>query len=165
MKKAPVFLFFSLLLLSFCSQSQPHNIIKSWAFVRTSIAGTVQTDDNGIPSRGTARDYLIYIETKGTPLPQWETAFLDGLPYTVSTIEITQTPVNLGQLKGQKKSVTISKGEGNQLWQLIITPQQATEREEQASNPASIVLSGRFKNKAFTYRIRNIRELAKRFQP
>jgi hypothetical protein len=151
-------------LLCFCSHAQPYNIIKAQAFFRASTAGNIFVDENGNPrNKGVTKDYLIYIETKGTTLPQWETAYIDGLPYSIRTVEVTTTPVKLGPLKGKKEAVTVNKSPGNRLWQLAFTPQQ-TEMVQTASTQA-ITLSGTFRNKSFNYRITKIQELAKRFNP
>src|SRR5688500_16229537 len=97
MKKTLPILFFSfLLLLAVCCKGQSYNVIKAQAFVRTRTAGNIQTDDTGTPTNnGVTKEYLIYIETKGSTLPLWKTAYINGLPYTVRTAEVTQTPVNL----------------------------------------------------------------------
>lgn len=164
MKKTLSVLLFSLL-LSFCTQAQSYNIIKSQAFFRTSTAGNVQVDENGTPEKAVTKDYLIFIETKGSSQPQWETAYIDGLPYTIRTAEVRQTPLSLGPLKGRKIPVTIHKRKNSQLWQLALTPQQSTEQVSPTANTQTITLSGTFRGKAIRYRITKVRELAKRFNP
>ena len=165
MKKTPPVLFFPLLLLlCFCTKAQSYNIIKSQAFFRTSTAGNIPVAENGKPTdKGITKDYLIYVETKGTLFPQWETAYIDGLPYSIRTVEVTNTPVKLGPLKGQKEPVTVNKRSGNRLWQLALTPQQTEAR--QTARTQTITLSGTFRNKSFNYQITKVQELAKRFNP
>src|SRR6476620_11384525 len=101
MKKIIPLLFFSwLLLIRSYSQAQSYNIIKTQAFFRTSTAGNVPVDENGRPiNKGVTKDYLIYIETKGATHPQWDRVYIDGLPYSVQTVEVANTPVKLGTLK------------------------------------------------------------------
>ena len=165
MKKTPPFLLFPLLLiLCFCTKAQSYNIIKSQAFLRTSTAGNIPVDENTNPTdKGITKNYLIYIETKGTALPQWETAYIDGLPYSIRTVEVTHTPVRLGALKGKKEPATVSKRPGNRLWQLVLTPQQTEAL--QTSHTQTITLSGTFRNKSFNYRVTRVQELSKRFNP
>lgn len=164
MKKIIPLLFFSCLLICSYSQAQSYNIIKAQAFFRTSTAGNVQVDEDGRPvNKGITKDYLIYIETKGPTYPQWDRVYIDGLPYTVQTVEVANTPVKLGTLKGQKTTVTIHKGVNNQLWQLVLTPQN--ESSTNKTKAKAITLSGRFRNKSITYRITKVQELEKRFNP
>jgi hypothetical protein len=160
-----LYLFLScLLLFCFNTQAQSYNIAKTQAFFRTSTAGNVQVDENGRPTnKGITKDYLIYIETKGSIQPKWETAYIDGLPYTIRTVEVQQTPVNLGPLKGQKTDVTIRKGANNQLWQLVLTPQHNAGESIQTAKAKAITLSGTFRNKSINYRITKVQELEKRF--
>jgi len=161
-KTAPVLFFSLLLLICFCTKAQSYNIVKSQAFYRTRTAGNIAVDENGHPvSSGVSTDFLIYIETKGTTLPQWETAYIDGLPYSIRTAEVTSTPVKLGSLKGQNEPITITKGPNTQLWQLLLSPQHTESRQTGKVN--TLTLSGEFRNKKFTYRITRVQELAKRF--
>lgn len=151
-------------LLSFGGQAQSYNIIKVQAFFRTSTAGNIPVDENGnARDKGVTKDYLIYIETKGNTLPQWETAYIDGLPYSIRTVEVTTTPVKLGPLKGKKETVSINKSPHNQLWVLALTPQQAEVM--QTAKTQTIILGGTFRNKSFRYSINKVQELAKRFNP
>ncbi|HYH14147.1 MAG TPA: hypothetical protein VD794_02940 [Flavisolibacter sp.] len=167
MKNTLPILFFSLLLLlGIHCMGQTYNIINAQAYVRTRTAGNIQTNETGAPlNKGVTKEFLIYLETKGSTLPQWETAYIDGLPYTIRTVEVTQSPVNLGPLKGQKSTVTITKGSTNRLWQLALTPQEPTTARQPAGGTQAIILSGTYRKKNINYRIAKVQELAKRFNP
>jgi len=161
MKKISHLVFFTLLILTVsCANAQQYGIVKAHAFYRQTVAGNIPVDENGNPTdNGVRRHHLIYIETSnGKPLPQIQQVFIDGLPYSVQTIEASQNEVNLGKLRGQEKEVIIKKGSGNKLWQLVIAP---TENVTNDKPTASIVLSGQWKNKSFTYKITKVQQLAR----
>lgn len=155
-----------LIALSFCSRAQTYNIVRAQAFFRTSTAGNIPVDEGGSPtSHGVTKDYLIYLETKGLVLPQWETAYINGLPFSIRTVAITQTPVTIGALKGQKTPVIITKAKDHQLWQLVFSSQQNAEDLQSSEKTQVITLRGTFRNKPITYKIPKAQELAKRFHP
>jgi hypothetical protein len=167
LKKLPSLFFFILLLLNFCANAQVNSITKAQAFFRQSTAGTIPVDENGRPTaKSVKKDYKIYIETKGSVLPQWQTAIIDGIPYAIHALEIKTASLDVGQLKGKGTVITITKRKGNQLWQLLLTPQPSDVKptdDKQSTSP--ILLAGTYKGKAFTYKISKIQELAKRFNP
>ena len=148
-----------------CSMAQRYGILKSHAYVRNGIAGAVQADDNGIPKNsGVNREYLLFVETPADAvLPEWQSAFVNGDPYTVKAIDVSNNTLDLGTLKGGGKPVVIKKSAQNKIWQLMIRPssEQVSKAEKDGGSP--ILLNGLWKKKSFTYKMPRLQELDPQF--
>lgn len=158
-------LFFLSLAVSICSCSHKYGIEKAQAYVRESVTGTIQVDENGRPrNSGVYKTHLIYIETAADqPSPEWDMAWINGQPYTIKPVEVTQTGMSIGQSKDNKE-VVLNPQPGNKMWQLVLSPnpisvpQDSVLKEDYQKNP--IVLTGKWKDKNFKYKISKEEQLA-----
>ena len=157
MKRLFSCLFFSFMLLS-CTPK--YGIQKPQSFVRESVAGTVQTNNNGRPiESGVSKTHLIYVETvKGAMAPEWNIAWVDGKPYTIRAAEVQPGTV-IGTTKDHKDMQVHAKSE-NQLWQLVLFPPPSGFADSTLkNNSAPIVLTGKWNGKDFRYAINKEQEL------
>jgi hypothetical protein len=140
-----------------------HGIVKTYAFVRQTVAGTIKVDDSGRPmSSGITTQHLIFVETdtsRGSL--QWGTAWIDQKPYTVQPIEITDHDQILGKTM-DGENVTIDVKKKHRLWQLVLSPAEdsignADLREK--IKKSKILLTGTWKAKPFSYKISKEKQL------
>ena len=155
-------IFASIILAGGCTPK--YGISNAQAFVRESISGTVRVDKNGRPvNSAVSKTHLIYIETiAGDPLPQWEQAWVDGKSYAVKPVDVKDANQTIGKTADEKEISVIARP-GNQLWQLMLTPQagqtpDAALKEKMQNN--AIVLTGKWKDKPFQYKIEKEKQLA-----
>jgi hypothetical protein len=147
-----------LLFLISCSR---HGVIRSYAYVRKSVAGTVRADDNARQmSPAITTEHLLFVETDSSKgLPQWKTAWVDQKPYSVQTVKINNKVIGR-TIEGA--NVNFNVKEGHQLWQLLLSPKQdsvtSTDLQEKIKK-SKILLSGLWKNKPFTHKISKEKEL------
>jgi hypothetical protein len=150
--------FINFLLLTSCLTAQQQGIVKAYAYYRHSVAGTIPAEDSGKSiNNGIRIQYFIYVETKKEDVPEWDKVTINGNSFTFKVQEVRGNVVKPGRLRNDTQEVTIKKKPGNQLWQLLLTP----TKMEYSKNVDSIILSGRWKNKAFTYKIKNVQQLAR----
>lgn len=149
-------------LLFSASCASQYGIVKARAFERAQVAGTIRADDQGRPqSSGISKAHLIYIETRdGQPLPEWETAWVEGQPFAIRPVEVKQE-VHLGQTK-EGKEVVVNARPHQQLWQLVLLPAPSAVpdskiKKDIRQNP--VVLTGSWKNKPFHYGIHEVQSL------
>jgi len=151
-----------LVLVLFVSCSR-HGIVKTYAYARKSVAGTVRTDNNGKQiNSGITVQHLLFIETdssKGSP--GWGTTWIDGSPFSVQPVKISNHKQVIGKtMEGQEVSIAVKKG--HELWQLMLSPKQDSLVDidlQQKIKQAKILLSGTWKDKPFTYKISKEEEL------
>jgi hypothetical protein len=161
-------LFFLSLTVGIFSCSHKYGIEKAQAYERESVSGTIQVDENGRPrNSGVYKTHLIYIETAADqPSPEWDLAWINGQPYTVKPVEVAQNGISIGQSKDNKE-VILNSQPGNKLWQLVLSPnpvtvpQDSTIKENFQKTP--IVLTGKWKNKKFKYKISKEEQLATQY--
>ncbi len=105
MKRALTSLFVLFFLVTgFCGCTQKYGIIKSHAYVRETTAGNIPVDQNNNPtSSGVRKNHIIYVETDSSkrPIPKWETAWVEGVSYSIEQIAVKNAEVNLGALKNE----------------------------------------------------------------
>lgn len=151
-----------LVLLLFVSCSR-HGIIKSYAYTRKLVAGTVRADDNGRQmNSGITEQHLLFIETDSSEgSPGWGTTWIDGKPYSVLPVKINSHNQIIGKtIEGEDVSIAIKKG--HELWQLVLAPKQDSvvdEHLQEKIKNSKILLSGTWKDKAFTHKISGEKEL------
>lgn len=158
MKRLFSCLFFPFLLIGCIPK---YGIKNAQSYVRESIAGTVQTNNNGRPvTSGISKTHLIYVETvTGGMAPEWKIAWVEGQPYTIRAVEVQPGTV-IGTNKNNKDIQVHAKSE-NQLWQLVLFPPPAAYADSTLKNTsAPIVLTGRWNGKEFRYTINKEQELA-----
>ena len=160
-----LFFVFSILCVS-CSHK--YGIVKSKAFVREQVAGTIQTDDNGRPkSSGVSKVHLIYVETAtDKEAPAFSTAWVDGKAYEVRPVEVKQDSLQIGTAKDDDEPVIIHATEGNTLWQLVLLPKtdvvpDSTIVKVIQNNP--VVLTGKWNGESFRYKIKKVERLSPAF--
>ena len=170
MKRTLNFLFVLFFLVTgFCGCTQKYGIIKSHAYVRETTAGNIPVDQNNIPtSAGVRTNHIIYVETDSSrrPIPQWETAWVDGVSYSIEPIAVKNAEVNLGQLKNEAKEAVVKAKEGNELWQLMLTKKNGLEANatlKEMIEKNKIVITGQWKGNPFSYKISEQQQLAKVF--
>jgi hypothetical protein len=141
-----------------------YGISNAQAFVRESVSGTVKVDNNGRPvNSAVSKTHLIYVETSPSePLPQWEQAWVDGKGYSIKTVQVLNANQTIGKTADDKEVSVIARP-GNQLWQLVLSPQteltpDAAMKEKMQAN--AIVLTGKWKDKQFEYKIEKEQPLA-----
>src|SRR5689334_5339631 len=100
MKRLFSCLFFSFALFG-CVRK--YGIQKAQSYVRESVAGTVQTNNNGRPiNSGISKAHLIYVETvTGSMAPEWKMAWVEGQPYSIRAVEVQPGTV-IGTTKDNK---------------------------------------------------------------
>jgi hypothetical protein len=161
MKHILSFLLFTLFLsITSCSVAQKYGIVKAHAYYRQTVAGTIPVDEKGNPTdNGVRRQYFIYVESGKQEHPKWQQVYINGTPYSVKAVEVTEEKVKLGRLRNAEKEITINRKSGNKLFQLQLTPTQ----QEPASTEKvdSIQISGTWRNKPFTYKITPVQQLAR----
>jgi hypothetical protein len=158
-------IFGSLFFFNNCSMAQQYGVVKTHAYVRNGIAGAVQADDNGVPKNsGVNREYLIFVETANTTvLPEWQMAFVNGSPFTVRSVDVSNNTLDLGTLKGGGKRVIIKKSPKNKIWQLMLRPTDAGIDAAKSPGTNPIILNGTWKKKNFTYKMSKLQELDPQF--
>lgn len=156
-------IFLPVFIMLFFTSCSRHGILKSYAYVRKSVAGTIRVDDNGRPmNSGITTEHLLFVETDSSKgLPQWGTAWIDQTPYSIQPVQIKNPKQVIGKT-GDGKEVSFDVKRGHQLWQLVLLPKKDsvvdTELQENIRN-SKILLSGRWKDKAFTHKISKENEL------
>jgi hypothetical protein len=149
-----------LLFLISCSR---HGVIKSYAYVRKSVAGTVRADDNGRQiSSGININHLLFVETDSLRgLPEWKMAWIDQISYSIKPVKINGYNYILGKTTdGQDARIPVKRG--HQLWQLVLSPKQDSVTDadlQEKIKKSKILLTGTWKNKPFTHRISKEKEL------
>jgi hypothetical protein len=154
---------FSVLIMMLFASCSRHGIVKTYAYARKLIAGTVRADDNGRQiNSGITVQHLLFIETdssKGSA--DWGTTWIDGSPFSVRPVKINHHQQVIGKtMEGEEVSIAIKKG--HELWQLMLSPEQDSLVDidlQQKIKKAKILLSGTWKDKPFTYKISKEDEL------
>jgi hypothetical protein len=160
--KSNLIVFLFLTLVSSCASR--YGISNAKAYVQKAVAGTIRADDNGRPmTRGVSEHRLIFIETDTSrATPQFSAAWVKERPFSVQPVPVNRAQQSIGQTPDGKE-VILSAKEGHQLWQLLLTPKDglkaddATLQEKIRNN--AVVLTGKWKNKEFTYTIPNEEQL------
>ena len=158
--------FLSFLLASFLLSCSPkYGIAGARSFVRESVAGTIRADDNGRPMEtGIRREHLLFIETDtARARPQVGHAWIDQKGFSVQLAEMRPPFYPIGQTADGKR-VTITPKNGNQLWQLVLTPAPGASVADSAVQGkiagAPIVLTGTWEEKKFAYTMPSAKPLA-----
>jgi hypothetical protein len=170
MKRALTSLFVLFFLVTgFCGCTQKYGIIKSHAYVRETTAGNIPVDQNNNPTTpGVRKNHIIYVETDSSrrPIPEWETAWVEGVSYSIEPIAVKNAEVNLGALKNEVQEVVVKAKEGNELWQLMLTKKNGIEPDpilKEMIEKNKIVITGHWKGTPFSYKISEEKQLAKVF--
>lgn len=154
-----------LLLFTLSGCSPKYGIHKSYAFTRKTTAGNIPVDQNNQPlSTGVQQTHFIYIETPNDIVkPVWDTAWVNGAAYFIEPFKIIANEVQLGKVKDGEEEISFTAEPGHALWQLMLKPVTLTapaQQEMEQTLPAMVLLSGIWKGKKVTYRIKEETELA-----
>jgi hypothetical protein len=141
-----------------CSQSR-YSIRKINAFLMVKMPGNIPVDENG-KSLFNGPDTLItiYIEISGKE-PEWKTAWYNNSSYAVSSSLISQTTYEAGTKKTDGKKVILKPAAGNKLWQLILQRDNDKIKIPQKIRSGEILLSGKYRDKNFLYKINSLFQL------
>lgn len=152
-----------LLLFSLTACTQKYGIYKSNAYYRQSSRGTQMVNDAGeAVGSSVIRENLIFIETAAEKnIPVITTAWISGKPYNVQLVE-AQANVNLGTIKEGNRTVMLTPAEGRKWWQLQLTDNpdaKTSDAIKTAMQEGAVVLTGTWKNKSFTYTLKEQEQL------
>ena len=163
------FLFLIALGTYFCGCTQKYGIVKTHTYVREITAGNIPVDQNNNPTTsGVRKNHIIYVETGSSSetIPEWQAAWVEGIPFNVEPIVIKKGEVHLGPLKNETKEVVIKSKKGNQLWQLMLGNKIELEADstlKELTQKNKIVITGKWKGSPFNYPIAEEQQLAKTF--
>jgi hypothetical protein len=145
-----------------------NNITKFYGYIRETIAGNIQVDENRNPiNSGVDHLQYFYAETTGKFLPQWNTIYTRFGAFAIQATEVDSSKMVIGVIKNNNKTATIIRKRGNRLWQLNLVPIKA-------GTPANIaallkkndaVVLTQFGNKQFMHTIAKEIELEPLFYP
>ncbi len=145
--------FFSVFSLVCIAQGK-YGIVKSYAYQRPELPGTVPEND---PHHGIDTLYLVYLEVKNSVKPAWKTAVVGHQQFNVIPTNIP-SPVQPGVLANSSDTITLHTHKNNKMWQLtlekagVITTKNACFNNE-------IVLKGRWRKQRAIYRVKPIKVL------
>jgi hypothetical protein len=158
--KTIILLLSYILLISFYGCSQKYGISKSHAYTRKITAGNIPVDHNNRPTTsGVQTVHIIYIETAPMQEPVWDTAWVEGKPFSIQMLKIPGNKATIGKTKDEQKEVMVQAAAGNMLWQLLLTPISSSTKSL-TSKKAPILLRGKWKGKRVMYEIKKHTELA-----
>jgi len=120
------------------------------------MPGIVRSDDNGKQtSPGITIQHLLFVETDSSKgLPLWTMAWIDQQPYSIRPMKMDSHVNTIGKtMTGE--DVAISVKNGNELWQLVLSPKQDSTEDQNLKKikKSKILLLGTWKNKPFSYKI------------
>lgn len=100
-----------------------NNVAKLYAYGVQTYAGNVQTDSAGNEiTPGAEYVHLVFAETSGKYLPQWNMVFTNRGVYAIQASEVESGKLEVGVLKADTKPVHIAAKRGNRLWKLELVP-------------------------------------------
>ncbi|HEX6913699.1 MAG TPA: hypothetical protein VF145_00575 [Chitinophagaceae bacterium] len=102
-----------------------HNVVKLHAYVQETIAGNIERDSAGNEASGVDVQHLLFAETTGKYLPQWNIVYTNKGVFAVQPSEIKEGLFTPGKLKSGKAASPIRVKRGNRLWQLTLIPMKA----------------------------------------
>ena len=142
-----------------------YGIRKTYAYTRTVTAGNIPVNDQGHPqAKGAQKTYLVYIETEDTiTKPQWDTAEILNSKFRIQPLKIDQDIITIGRSAQGQTEISLKAQPGWQLWQLLLTPLPSSPQIIDKQENSEILISGQWKGKAVSYRIKEIIELEKLF--
>lgn len=160
MKKVVQTLFFALFLLFAVAACSPkHGIYEAKAYVRESSRGTQMVDDNNQPV-GSRRitENLLFVETAlDQDTPVITAVWIDKKPYSAQLQKVA-AGTNIGKLKDAGEAAVVTTKEGRQLWQVMVTENEAIKLDSSVSSAVRnnpVVITGNRKGKTFVYRVEN----------
>ena len=131
-----------------------NNVVKVYAYGIKTHAGNIQTDSSGNEiTPGTEHVHIVYAETTGKYLPQWNMVFTNLGVYAIQANEIGSGKQEVGKLKDGSKPVHIAAKRGNRLWELSLVPVKARIPADIAEllKTNDVVVTTEFKGQQFTH--------------
>ena len=136
-----------------------YGIKKIRAFYTERLPGNIPVDQNGNSLyKGPDTLITIYAEISGKG-PEWKTAWYHNVSYTVSSSLVLQTPYEAGTRAIDGKKVILKPAAGNKLWQLILQKGNDKIKLPQKIRSGEILLSGKYRDKNFLYKIGSLIQL------
>ena len=109
---------------------------------------------------------FVYLETTNKAVPVWDTAWRNGVAYSVSTVLISGDSVSVGDSKTTLQPVFIKAKQGNRLWLVNLGGKiTTTMRFNVQPNITAIILGGSYRNKRITVAILDAVELQPQRRP
>ena len=100
---------------------------------------------------------VIYVETTRQQIV-WDTAWQNKHPFLITAIPITSIPFNAGFIRGGRQ-VILSPAKGNFLIQLQLSPVRKGISSTGKITSDKLVLKGRYKARAFSWKTGPLKEL------
>lgn len=128
---------------------------KAYAFSQQVMPGTVMVDINGNQVRpDPVYHYRIFIETKGSSIPQWKTAWVKGTAYRVTTKEIREKE-RIGTEIGAEYPTMVQASAGSRLWELVLENSKKTAKPKLSTKQSKdpVILEGMLNGKTIVYTI------------
>jgi hypothetical protein len=160
MKMKISFLFTALIASVGLFAQSTYGIKKVHAYYEEHMPGNIPVGEDGQPvKKYPVVVHHIFIETGSKTKIQWKTAWKDGKSYSVSTIEVTASPVVLGKEKISEKEVVLKPSKGNKLWKLELNTQNKMTKSPLKAKAGEIILQGIYNGKKIYKRIEKEIEL------
>ncbi len=156
MKTFICYLLLIAIMFSACAQSRP--LKSTYAYKTTRLPGTIMVNEEGKQiSPRSFTTYFIYAEST-SPIA-WQTAWIEGKSYSVTTTQITAFPFQAGMSSTNQTPIFIKRKSGVKLYQLALRPEVKSTTLPTHSGKGKILISGSYKNKVITKWINNIIDL------
>ena len=131
----------------FCGVRQFH-AGKVWLFSKKQYTGNTPIRVPGQQSKGPSSLLLCFLELKkGEPVPDWNTAYLNGGKFSVMTEEVmnpaSQDSIVVGTIKDTKMAAVIKPEAGSRIIHLLL----AREGDDGKAKDESFTLKGRIGKK------------------
>jgi hypothetical protein len=115
-----IYITIMLFLLPACAQTQTI-LQKSQAFYTIKLPGNIMVDESGQPvNAGPRIERILYIEVSSKLQPQVEAVLYNGVTYNASIFLEDQSPVTIGKLKTNGKTVLFQPRKGNRIWRIEV---------------------------------------------
>jgi hypothetical protein len=145
--------------ISFVTSAQSTNgIRRADAFFVERMPGNIRADESGkevVLKPDTI--HSIYLESGGS-LIKWTSAWKDGQRYSITSLAMNDTPVEIGISKSTNEKIILKPGGRNKLWLLQLTKTTASKLPVKAKK-GEIILQGRAGKKTIIHRISRETEL------
>ncbi|MEO6538908.1 MAG: hypothetical protein ABIT07_09005 [Ferruginibacter sp.] len=156
MKTFICYLLLIAIMFSACAQSWP--LKSTYAYKITRLPGTIMVNEAG--EQISPRSFITYfIYAESTSPIAWQTAWIAGKSYSVTTTQITAFPFQAGISATDQTPIFIQRKSGVKLYQLALRPEVNSTALPSNSGKGKILLRGSYKNKVIKKWINNIIDL------
>jgi hypothetical protein len=131
------------LLLPFFCVLQDFHVKRIWLFSKTEYSGNVPRLPGGQSAKGITKKLFCYIEVgKDQLIPQWQTAYFNGISYSVNPAQTSRDSMAVGAENKTKMAIVLKPASGNKIIQLIFNLKPAGT----IIKSDGLVLNGTFNN-------------------